>query len=124
MVGTGHVDENISLYGTASHQVLSCIHGRRNRESEYASMGMWHDPLRRIPPIGFFLVEIRVAGPCRGASTDFTVASGGVLSEGYGHSGPGVCLGNGQTEAEGVPSHGGRGDALPRRMTPHLFTPS
>ena len=27
------------------------------------------------------------------------VASGGVLSEGYEHDGPGVCLGDGQTEA-------------------------
>ena len=27
------------------------------------------------------------------------VASGGILSEGYGHGGPGVCLGDGQTEA-------------------------
>ena len=26
------------------------------------------------------------------------VASGGVLPEGYGHDGPGVCLGDGQTE--------------------------
>ena len=34
-----------------------------------------------------------------GASTRFMVASGGVLSEGYGHDGPGVYLGNGQTEA-------------------------
>ena len=40
------------------------------------------------------------------------VASGGVLSEGYGHGGPGVCLGDGQTEAEGVPSQGGRGDGV------------
>ena len=67
-------------------------------------------------------------------------ASGGVLSEGYGHGGPGVCLGDGQTEAylknmsmtglpwplpgrwpdgaEGVPSQVGRGDALLRRMPP------
>ena len=37
------------------------------------------------------------------------VASGGVLSEGYGHGGPGVCLGDGQTEAKGVPSQGGCG---------------
>ena len=29
----------------------------------------------------------------------FMVASGGVLSEGYGHDGPVVCLGDGQTEA-------------------------
>ena len=38
----------------------------------------------------------------RGASTRFMVASGGVLFEGYGHDGhdgPGVCLGDGQTEA-------------------------
>ena len=53
-------------------------------------------------------------------STRFMVASGGGLSERYGHGGPGVCLGDGQTEAEGVPSQGGRGDALLRRMPPHL----
>ena len=29
----------------------------------------------------------------------FVVASDGGLSEGYGHDGPGVCLGDGQTEA-------------------------
>ena len=34
-----------------------------------------------------------------GASIGFMVASGGDLSEGYGHDGPGVCLGDGQTEA-------------------------
>ena len=39
-----------------------------------------------------------------GASTGFMVASGGVLSGGYGHGGPGVCLGDGQTEAEGIPT--------------------
>ena len=50
----------------------------------------------------------------------FMVASGGVLSEGYGHGGPDVCLGDGQTEAEGVPSQGGRGDALLRRTSPYL----
>ena len=32
------------------------------------------------------------------ASTGFMVASGGGLSEGYGHGGPGVCLGDGQTK--------------------------
>ena len=35
----------------------------------------------------------------RGASTDFMVASGGVLSEGFGHGGPGVSLGDGETES-------------------------
>ena len=47
-------------------------------------------------------------------------ASGGVLSEVYGNGGPGVCLDDGQTETEGVPSQGGRGDALLRRMPPYL----
>ena len=28
-------------------------------------MGMWNNSLRRNPPIGFFLVEIRMAGPCQ-----------------------------------------------------------
>ena len=55
-----------------------------------------------------------------GASTCFMFASGGDLSEGYGHDGPGVCLGDGQTEDERVPSQGGRGDALLRRMPPYL----
>ena len=43
-----------------------------------------------------------------GSSLCFVFASGVSLSEGYGHGGPGVCLGNGQTEAEGVLSQGGR----------------
>ena len=54
------------------------------------------------------------------ASTFFMVASGGVPPEGYGHGEPSVCLGDGQTEAEVVPSQGGRGDALLRRMPPYL----
>ena len=55
-----------------------------------------------------------------GASIRFMVASGGVLSEGYGHDGPGVCLGDCQTKAEGLLSQDGRGDALLRRMSPYL----
>ena len=51
-----------------------------------------------IPPIRYFLVEIRVVGHAEGATTGFMVVSGGVLSERYGHGGSGVCLGNGQTE--------------------------
>ena len=35
----------------------------------------------------------------RGAPTRLMVASGGILSEGCGHGGPGVCLGDGQMEA-------------------------
>ena len=55
-----------------------------------------------------------------GSSTGFMVASGGVLSEGYGHDGPGVCLGDRQTEDECVPSQGGRGDALLPRILSYL----
>ena len=76
--------------------------------------------LRRIPPIGFFLVEIRVAGPCRGGVHTLHGCVrwspvgriwawrawrlpgrwlDGGLSEGYRHDGPSVCLGDGQTEA-------------------------
>ena len=62
-------------------------------------MCMWRDSLRRIPPIGFFLVEIRGAGPCLGGNHTLRGCVSGVLSEGYGHDGPCVCLGDGQTEA-------------------------
>ena len=48
------------------------------------------------------------------------LASGGVLFQGYGHDGLADCLSDGQTEAEGVPSQGGRGDALLRGMSPYL----
>ena len=51
-----------------------------------------------------FLLRSERLDHAEGASTGFMFASGGVLSKGYGHGGPGVCLGNGQTEAEGVPS--------------------
>ena len=40
------------------------------------------------------------------------------LRDGYG--GPGVWLGDGPTEAEGVPLQGGSGVALLRRMPPYL----
>ena len=49
----------------------------------------------------------------------FFITSGdSSVSVGYGYGGPGVCLGDGQTEPEGVPSQGGRCDALLRRMSP------
>ena len=55
------------------------------------------------------------------ASTGFMAALGGILSEGYGHGGHGVCLGGGQTDAERVPSQGGgRGDKLLWRMPAYL----
>ena len=51
-------------------------------------------------------------------------ASGGFLSEGYRHSGPGACLGDGQTGDEGVVSDCVRGDALLRRIHPYLTLPA
>ena len=65
-------------------------------------MGKWRDSLRMIPFIGFM------------------IASCEVLSKEYEHGGPGVCLGDGLTDAEGVSSQDGRGDALLRRQPPYL----
>ena len=45
---------------------------------------------------------------------------GMVLSAGYEHGRPVVCLDDGQTEAGGIPSQGGRGDPLLRRMSLYL----
>ena len=71
----------------------------------------------RILLIGFFFSSrLEWLDNAEGGSTGYISASGGVL----GHDGPGVCLGDGQTEAERVPSQGGRGDALLRRMPPYL----
>ena len=50
-------------------------------------------------PSDFLLSRSEGLVYAEGAPTGFMVASGGVLSEGYGHGGPGVCLGDGQTEA-------------------------
>ena len=78
---------------------------------------MWRDSLQNIPSIEYCLVVIRGVGPCPGPPACFVVASSGGISEGHGHDGPGVCLGDGQTETTSVPSQGGRGDALLRSMT-------
>ena len=48
----------------------------------------------------YILISQRIALSLdKHTSTGFMAASGGDLSEGYGHGGPGVCLGDGQTEA-------------------------
>ena len=47
----------------------------------------------------FFPVMIRGLNHAKGPSTGFMVASGGVLPEENGDDDPGVCLGDGQTEA-------------------------
>ena len=60
---------------------------------------MLRESLEKLPLIGFCFVGVRGAEPCRGPPAWFVVASGGILSEGYWHDGPGVCLGDGQTVA-------------------------
>ena len=52
------------------------------------------DPANRI-----LSCRDRVAGPYRGGVHTLHGALCGGLSEVYGHDGPGVCLGDGQTEA-------------------------
>ena len=69
-------------------------------------------------PSDSFLSRYEGLDHAEGAPTRFMVASGGVLPEEYGHGGPGVSLGDGQTEAEIVLSQGGRGVAPLRRMPP------
>ena len=71
-------------------------------------------------PSDFFLSRSEWLDDAEGASTGFMIAPGGVPSEEYGHDGPGVCLGDGQSEDEGIPSKGGCGDALLRCMPPYL----
>ena len=75
-------------------------------------------PTEDPAPSDYVLSESKVLDHAEGASTGFMVASGGVISEGYVHDGPGVCLGD-RTEVE-LLLQGGRGDALFRSMSPYL----
>ena len=54
-----------------------------------------------------------------GPTTCLVVAAGLSASQGDG-DGPDIGLGDGQTEAPGVPAESGRSDALLRRMLPFL----
>ena len=81
---------------------------QKTREHQLRLYGHERDSLRRIPPIGFCLAGSEGLDYSKGPPECFVVASGGVLIEGYGHGGSGVCLGDGQTEAEGVQWQGGR----------------
>jgi len=53
-----------------------------------------------------------------GPSMCLVVAAGWSASQGSGDR-PGICLGDGQTEAPGVPAESGRSDALLWRMLPY-----
>ena len=77
------------------------------------SFSVFDDVVRfDVSPSDFFLSRSEGLDHAEAVSTGFMVASGGGLSEGYVHGGPGVCLGDGQTEAEGVPSQGGRANGV------------
>ena len=96
----------------AYNNVLSLLHGQLESSSKWCiSFVSYSDS---------FLWRSEGLDHADWAFRRFMVASGRGLSEGYGHDGPGVCLGDGQTEAERVPSQGGRGDALLRRMSLYL----
>ena len=114
----GYMSNDLVLRETGLIQVTCIVRDRGLR-----LCGMWLDSLRRIPPIGFVVVEFPVPGLCRGANTRFTFASGAVLSERYGSNGPCVWPGDIHTEAEGVSSQCGREDALLLCMHPYLTLP-
>ena len=63
-------------------------------------------------PSDSFLSKSEWPDYTEGPPACFVMIDGGL---GYGHGGPGVCLGDGQTEADRVASQDGRGDALRRR---------
>ena len=73
------------------------------RERQLAFLGMWRDSLRRIPPTDSFFSKSEGLDHTEGPPARLMVGSRGVQSEGYGHVGSGVCLGDGQTEAHRVP---------------------
>ena len=81
-------------------------------------MGMWRDSLGGSRSSDSFLSKSEGLDHAEGASTGFMVATGGVLSEGYGHGGPCVCLGDGQREGRGRTA--ARWTLL-RRMSPYAL---
>ena len=73
-------------------QVTCIVHERQLRL--YVARRPAEDPAHRI-----LVSRSEWLNHAEGAPTRFMVVSGGVLCEGYGYDGPGVCLGGGQTEA-------------------------
>ena len=82
-----------------------------------ASTSIWRVSLQKIPPIESFLVGIREDWPCRWAARAFRGCARWISIQRTWIDVTPVCLGDGQTEAEGVPSQGGRGDT-PFRCVP------
>ena len=106
------IDVGKKIMKIISPFLSSCVRGRQLRLYRHVARHPTKDPAES------FLSRSEGLDHAQGASICFMVASDGVLPEGYGYDGPGVCLGNGRTRAEGVPSQCGRGDTLLRRM-PH-----
>ena len=83
-------------------QVTCIIHERQLRLYGHVARLHPDDPAYRIlfcrDPSGWTMPRERPQASC--------LRQMGGLTEGYGHDGPGVCLGDGQTEAEGVPWQG------------------
>ena len=71
-------------------------------------------------PMGYMIVTFRVWTIPSGRPYASWSRQVEAWSQWYGHGETGVCLGDGQTEAEGVLSQGGRGDALLQRMPPPI----
>ena len=105
---------DLLLGESGMREVTSIVRERQLRIYGHAT----RDPEECSGQIMF--IEIRGADPCKGASTDFMVASGGVPSEGYDYGEPCDFLSDGQRKAEQVPSQGGRGDALFRPIYSYL----
>ena len=101
-------------------------HYSRYRQILYSLDTLWRDVFlrivlyscssmiyRRISPIGFFLVEIRGAGPCRGGAHTSWLRQVESYLRDTGMAGPASAW----TMAEEIPSQGGCGL---RRMPPYL----
>ena len=127
-----------TVYSQLHFVSLGGVHGYLYELAKYPSDGQVSLPIYvTMPPFysplplhtqflsDFFLPGSEGLDQAEGASTGFMFASGGRLHEGYGHGGSGVSLVDGPASAwamsiEGVPSRVGRGDALLRRLDPHL----
>ena len=73
---------------------------------------MWLIIIKRSPPDSF-VARSEGLDHAERVSTGFKVASGGVLPERYGHGGPSVFLGNGQTKTRNTVAMWTRRRAVP-----------
>ena len=95
-----NIDSHYSLVG---FRTVLCYLTSHLLSSEAPTTPLWlcGAMLRRSPSIGFCLVKIRGVVHAEEPPVCFVIVSNGSLSGGYWHDGLGVCLGDGQTQAEG-----------------------